>query len=116
MAIAVEDGPAPEGDGDMPPPVRVVPSAVPGHRRCAAGGPEGPAKEAEEITAYMLGFGSWRELARATKKAKADLPDEECGAEEVRRRRAYHTPMLTLCVDMGPGRCRHRGRGALADG
>ena len=50
----------------------------------------------------MLGFGSWRELAWAARKAKADPQDEECGPEEVRRRRAYQAHMLALCVDMGP--------------
>jgi len=89
----------------MPPPVRVVPSGIGRPRAIAAAlreGMQAPPKEAEEITAYMLGFGSWRELARAAKKGNADPPDEECGAEEVRRRRAYQAHMLALCVDMGP--------------
>ena len=34
-------------------------------------GLKAPPKEAKEITAYMLGFGSWRELARAAGKGKA---------------------------------------------
>ena len=105
MAIAVEDGLTPEEDGDAPPPVRVVPSGIGRPRAIAAvlrEGLQAPSKEAEEITAYMLGFGSWRELARAAKKSKADLPDEKCGAGEVRRRRAYQAHMLALCVDMGP--------------
>jgi len=105
MAIAVKDGLAPEKDGDMPPPVRVVPSGIGRPRAIAAAlqeGTQAPPKEADEITAYMLGFGSWRELAQAAKKAKADPPDEECGPEEVRRRRAYQAHMLALCVDMGP--------------
>jgi len=104
MAIAVEGGLAPEGEGGMPPPVRVVPSGIGRPRAIASAFREGmqaPPKEAEEITAYMLGFGSWRELARAARKGKADPPDEECGAEEVRRRRTYQTHMLALCVDMG---------------
>jgi len=104
MSIAVEDGLAPEEDGDAPPPVRVVPSGIVRPRAIAAALREGlqaPPKEAEEITAYMLGFGSWRELARAAGKSKADPPDEECSAKEVRRRRAYQAHMLTLCVDMG---------------
>ena len=50
----------------------------------------------------MLGFGSWRELAQAARKGEADPPDEECGPEEVCRRRAYQAHMLSLCVDMGP--------------
>ncbi len=105
MAIAVEDDLAPEGDGDMTPPVRVVPSGIGRPQAIAAALREGlkaPPKEAEEITAYMLGFGSWRELTRAARKARADPPDEECSAEEVRRRRAYQAHMLALCVDMGP--------------
>ena len=105
MAIAVEDGLAPAEDGDMPPPVRVVPSGIGRPRAIADALREGmraPPKKAEEIAAYMLGFGSWRQLARATKKARADPPDEECGPEEVRRRRSYQAHMLTLCVDMGP--------------
>ena len=104
MAIAVEGGLAPDGNGDMPPPVRVVPSGLGRPRAIAAAlrqGMQAPSKEAEEITAYMLGFGSWRELAQAAKKAKANPPDEECGAKEVRRRRDYQAYMLALCVDMG---------------
>ncbi len=105
MAIAVEDGLTPDEDGDVPPPVRVAPSGTGRPQAIAAALREGlqaPPKEAEEITAYMLGFGSWRELARATRKDKADPPDEDCGHEEVRRRRAYQAHMLALCVDMGP--------------
>lgn len=105
MAIAVEDDLAPEEDGDALPPVRVVPLGIERPQAIAAAlrqGMQAPRKEAEEITAYMLGFGSWRELARAARKAKADAPDEECGAEEVRCRRAYQARTLALCVDMGP--------------
>ena len=105
MAIAVKDGLAPDEDGDVPPPVRVAPSGIGRPQAIAAALREGfqaPRKEAEEITAYMLGFGTWRELDRAARKGKADPPDEECGPEEVRRRRAYQAHMLALCVDMGP--------------
>ena len=103
MAVAVEDGLA--ENGAAPPPVRVVPSGIGRPRAIAAALREGlqaPPKEAEKITAYMLGFGSWRELARAARKGEADPPDEECGPEEVCRRRAYQGYMLALCVDMGP--------------
>ena len=105
MAVAVEGGPVAEEDSDMPAPVRVVPSGTGRPQEIAAAlrkGLQASPKEAEELAAYMFGFGSWRELARAAKKAKADPPDEECGAEEVRRRRAYQVHMLALCVDMGP--------------
>ena len=105
MAVAVEGGLAPEEDGDVPPPVRVVPSGIGRPTAVVDALREGlraPPKEAKEITAYMLDFGSWRELALAAKKDKADPPDEECGGEEVRRRRAYQAHMLTFCVDMGP--------------
>lgn len=105
MAIAVKDGLPPDEDGDVPPLVRVAPSGIGRPQTIAAALREGlqaPRKEAEEITAYMLGFGSWRELARAARKGKADPPDEECGPEDVRRRRAYQAHMLALCVDMGP--------------
>ncbi len=108
MAVAVEGGMAAE-DSDMPPPVRVVPAGIGRPQAIAAALQEGlqaPRKEAENITAYMLGFGSWRELAQTAKKGKADPPDEECGPEEVRRRRAYQVHMLALCVDMGPAAAR----------
>ncbi len=105
MEIAVGGGLTQEEEVRMPSPVRVVPSGIGRPRAIIAALREGlqaPPKEAEEITAYMLGFGSWRELARAAKKAKADPPDEECGPEEVRHRRVYQAHMLALCVDMGP--------------
>jgi len=105
MAVAVEGGLAMAEDGDMPPPVRVVPPGIGRPQAIAAalrGGLQAPPKEAENITAYMLGFGSWHELARAAKKGKADPSDEECDPEKVRRRRAYQAHMLALCMDMGP--------------
>ncbi len=105
MAVAIEGGLAAADNGDMPPAIRVMPAGIGRPQAIAAALQEGiqaPRKEAENITAYMLGFGSWRELARAARKGKADPPDEECGPEEVRRRRTYQTHMLTLCVDMGP--------------
>ena len=75
MAVAVEGGMAAAEEGDMPPPVRVVPAGIGRPQAIAAAlrkGLQAPRKEAENITAYMLGFGSWRELAQAAKKAKAD--------------------------------------------
>ncbi len=88
-----------------PSPVRVVPSGTWRPNALAAALREGtgaPSKEAEEITAFMLGFGRWRRLARTATKGKADRPDKECGAEEVERRRAYQAYVLTSCSDMGP--------------
>lgn len=105
IAVAVEGGLAAADNGDTPPAIRVMPTGIGRPQAIAAALQESfqaPRKEAEEITAYMLGFGSWRELARAAKNGKADPPDEECDAAEVRCRRAYQVHMLALCVDMGP--------------
>ena len=93
-----------DADGTLPP-VRVVPSGTWRPKALVAALREGmgaSSKEAEEIIAFMLGFGSWRELARAATKGKPDLPDEGCDAEEIGRRRAYQAHVLASCSDMGP--------------
>ena len=81
-----------ERDGGTPSPIRVLPPGTGRSQAIVAALREDfevPRKDAGEITAYKLGFGSWRELARAAKKTKADPPDEERGPKQVRRRRAY---------------------------
>jgi len=62
---------------------------------------EAPPKEIEAITAFMLGFHTWRELVGAATKGKAGPPDEQCDAEEVRRRRAHQAYMLASGTAMG---------------
>ena len=104
MARAVAGDLEEDADGTLPP-VRVVSSGAWRPKALAAALREGAgasAKEAEELVAFMLGFGSWRELARAAAKGNPDRPDEECGAEEVGRRRAYQAQVLASCSDMGP--------------
>ena len=94
-----------EMDAPPPLPVCVVPAGAWRPRAVAAAlrqGAQASSGEAEEITAFLYGFGSWRELMRAATKGRADPPDEECDAAEVRRRRAYQAHVLEECSDMGP--------------
>ena len=104
MARAAGSGLDPEGDAPLPLPVCVVPSgtwrpkAVAVALRLSA---QASSKEAEEIAAFLYGFGSWRELVRAATKGRADPPDEECDPAEVRRRRAYQAHVLDECSDIG---------------
>ncbi len=103
MAGGLEDDE--EDIGPLPAPVRVVPSGTRRPKALAAALREGigaSTKEAEEMVAFMLGFGSWRELTRAAQKLEADLPDEDCGAEEVGCRRTYQAHVLASCSNMGP--------------
>jgi len=105
MARAIGDGPALDEEDDVPPPVCVVPSGMWRPKAIAAALREqsqGPSKEAEDITAFMFGFGSWRELVRAATKGKADPPDESCSLVEVDRRRTYQAYVLESCSNMGP--------------
>ena len=105
MARAAGSGLDPDGDARPPPPVCVVPSGTWRPKAIAAAlrqGAQASSKDAEEIAAFLYGFGSWRELARAATKGRADPPDEECDAAEVRRRRAYQAHVLDECSDMGP--------------
>lgn len=105
MARATGEVVTPEAAGVAPAPVRVVPAGMWRPKAIAAAlrqEGEAPPKEIEAITAFMFGFYTWRELMRAATKGKADPPDEQCNAEEVRRRRAHQAYMLALCTDMGP--------------
>jgi len=105
MATAFGDSFTSEEDGPAPLPVRVVPSGTSRPKAIVAALREAfdaPAKDMEEIVAFMLGFGNWRELVQAAAKGKADPPDEECGAAEVQRRRAYQSYALAECSEMGP--------------
>ena len=52
------------------------------------------------MTAFLYGFGSWRELLRAAGKGAPDRPDDACDLAEVRRRRAYQVQALMMCSDM----------------
>ncbi len=109
MAMAFGDSFASEEDVPIPLPVRVVPSGTWRPEAIAAAlrkAVDTPAKDMEEIVAFMLGFGSWRELVQAVAMGKADLPDEECGAAEVLRRRLYQAHVLAECSDMGRWRPR----------
>ncbi len=102
---AAESSLDPEGDARPPLPVCVVPSGTWRPKAIAAAlrqGAQVSSKEAEEIAAFLYGFGGWRELVRAATKGRADPPDEECDAAEVRRRRAYQAHVLDECSDMGP--------------
>lgn len=105
MAAAFGDSLALKEDGPAPLPVRVVssgsrrPKAIAVALRKVFGA---PADDMEKILAFMLGFGSWRELVRAAANGKADPPDEEWGAVEVLRRRTYQAQVLAKCSDMGP--------------
>jgi len=93
-----------EAAGAAPSPVRVVPAGMWRPKAIAAAlrqEGEAPPKEIEAITALLFGFHIWRELVRAATKGKADPPDEQCDAEEVRRR-AHQADMLASCTDMGP--------------
>ena len=97
MAQAAGSGPDPEGDAPPALPVRVVPSGTWRPKAVAMAlrqGAQASSKEAEEIAAFLYGFGSWRELVRAATKNRADPPDEACDAAEVRRRRAYQAHVL----------------------
>ena len=105
MARAAGSGLDPEGDAPPSLPVRVLPCGTWRPKAVAAAlrqGAQASSKEAEEIAAFLYGFGSWRELARAATKGRADPPDEECDAAEVRRRRVYQAHVLDECSDMGP--------------
>jgi len=105
MATAFGDSVASEEDGLAPLPVCVVPSGTWRPKAIVAAlrkAFDAPAKDAEEIVAFMLGFGGWRELVQAATRGKADLPDEQCGAAEVLRRRIYQAHVLAECSGMGP--------------
>jgi len=105
MAAAFGDSFALEKDGPAPLPVRVVPSGTMRPKAIVLAlrkAFDAPAEDMEEIVAFMLGFDSWRELVQAATKNKADLPDEECGAAEVLRRRLYQAHVLAECIDIGP--------------
>jgi len=105
MATAFGDSFASEEEVPVPLPVRVVPSgmwrpkAIASALRNAA---DASAKDMEEIVAFMLGFGGWRELVQAATKSKPDPPDEMCDFAEVLRRRTYQAYVLAECSDMGP--------------
>jgi len=86
MATAFGDSFALQEDVPVPLPVRVVPSGTWRPKAIVAALRktfDAPAKDTEEIVAFMIGFDSWRELVQAATKNKADLPDEEGGAAEV---------------------------------
>lgn len=105
MAQAVGEIAVLEAVGTAPSPVRVVPSGLWRPKAIAAalrGEGMGSLTEAQDITAFMFGFRNWRELARAATKGRTDPPDEQCNADEVRRRRAYQAYALGACSDMGP--------------
>ena len=104
MALAIEPAQHAPG-GDTPPllPVRVVPAGEGRPRAVAAALRQGsgcPVSEAEQVTAFLYGFGSWRELLRAAEKGAPDRPDEACDPAELLRRRTYQVQALMMCSDM----------------
>ncbi len=105
VTTAFGDSFALEEDRAPPQPVRVVPSGTRRPKAIVAAlrkAFDAPAKDMQETVAFMLGFGSWCEMVQAATKNKADPPDEECGAAEVLRRRAYQSYALAECSEMGP--------------
>ena len=104
MALAIDPAQhAPGGEGPPLLPVRVVPAGDERPRAVAAALFQGSgcaAREAEQVTAFLYGFGSWRELLRAAGKGASDRPDEACGSAELRRRRAYQVQTLMMCSNM----------------